>query len=155
MEQVRAAFDIVNQCRRLPVMLETFLGECPHVFKLLSQLNLRSIEDIRKNQYLIIREVEQYMLEYEVFITRRSLSSCTNFAKDNLWSAGRCPSCVSCSRMVQSLGSNSRVRYFFLLPLVPFWVHSAQPRLYDFLRLYLNFPNPPILCSPTFIRARL
>lgn len=27
MEQVRAAFDMVNQCRRLPVMLETFLGE--------------------------------------------------------------------------------------------------------------------------------
>jgi hypothetical protein len=27
MENVRAAFDIVNQCRRLPVMLETFLGE--------------------------------------------------------------------------------------------------------------------------------
>ena len=27
MRQVREAFDIINKCRRLPVMLEVFLGQ--------------------------------------------------------------------------------------------------------------------------------
>ncbi|KAF8059585.1 hypothetical protein FPV67DRAFT_362380 [Lyophyllum atratum] len=47
MNSVRAALDMVNRCRRLPVLLETFL------------------EDVRKNYYLVAREVTQYMSEYE------------------------------------------------------------------------------------------
>ncbi|KAF8133687.1 hypothetical protein EV363DRAFT_1566343 [Boletus edulis] len=47
MRQVREAFDIINKCRRLPVMLEVFL------------------EDLHKSQHLIAREVEDYMNLYE------------------------------------------------------------------------------------------
>ncbi|KAH7925590.1 hypothetical protein BV22DRAFT_1010971 [Leucogyrophana mollusca] len=47
MQQVRAAFDIINKCRRLPVMLEVFL------------------DDMRKCQHLITREVEAHMTLYE------------------------------------------------------------------------------------------
>ncbi|KAN0087485.1 Cullin homology [Tylopilus felleus] len=47
MRQVREAFDIINKCRRLPVMLEVFL------------------EDLHKSQHLIAREVEVYMNLYE------------------------------------------------------------------------------------------
>lgn len=47
MNSVRQALDIVNQCRRLPMMLETFL------------------EDMRKHYYLINREVAGYMEQYE------------------------------------------------------------------------------------------
>ncbi|KAF9220918.1 hypothetical protein BS17DRAFT_713130 [Gyrodon lividus] len=45
--QVRAAFDTINKCRRLPVMLEVFL------------------EDLHKSQYLIVREVGVHMNLYE------------------------------------------------------------------------------------------
>ncbi|KAF8555265.1 hypothetical protein OG21DRAFT_1411185 [Imleria badia] len=47
MRQVREAFDTINKCRRLPVMLEVFL------------------EDLHKNQHLIAREVQVYMDLYE------------------------------------------------------------------------------------------
>ncbi|KAI9573680.1 hypothetical protein HD554DRAFT_2167242 [Boletus coccyginus] len=47
MRRVREAFDIINKCRRLPVMLEVFL------------------EDLHKSQHLIAREVEAYMNLYE------------------------------------------------------------------------------------------
>ncbi|KAG1748586.1 hypothetical protein EDB19DRAFT_2022764 [Suillus lakei] len=48
LNQVRAAFGVVGECRRLPVMMEVFL------------------EDMRKSQHLITREVEAYMTLYEV-----------------------------------------------------------------------------------------
>jgi anaphase-promoting complex subunit 2 len=47
LNQVRAAFGVVSECRRLPVMMEVFL------------------EDMRKSQHLITREVEAYMALYE------------------------------------------------------------------------------------------
>lgn len=47
MRQVRLAFDIINKCRRLPVMMEVFL------------------EDLHKSQHLIAREVNTYMSLYE------------------------------------------------------------------------------------------
>ncbi|KAG1882651.1 hypothetical protein F4604DRAFT_1742039 [Suillus subluteus] len=47
LNQVRAAFGVVSECRRLPVMMEVFL------------------EDMRKSQHLITREVEAYMTLYE------------------------------------------------------------------------------------------
>ncbi|KAG2066301.1 hypothetical protein BDR04DRAFT_1130046 [Suillus decipiens] len=47
LNQVMAAFGVVNECRRLPVMMEGFL------------------EDMRKSQHLITREVEAYMTLYE------------------------------------------------------------------------------------------
>ncbi|KAG1780495.1 hypothetical protein EV702DRAFT_1193970 [Suillus placidus] len=48
LNKVRAAFGVVGECRRLPVMMEVFL------------------EDMRKSQHLITREVEAYMTLYEV-----------------------------------------------------------------------------------------
>ncbi|KAH0831967.1 hypothetical protein J3R83DRAFT_12856 [Lanmaoa asiatica] len=45
--QVREAFDTINKCRRLPVLLEVFL------------------EDLHKSQHLIAHEVEVYMNLYE------------------------------------------------------------------------------------------
>ncbi|KIJ64413.1 hypothetical protein HYDPIDRAFT_175406 [Hydnomerulius pinastri MD-312] len=47
MRQVGMAFDTINKCRRLPVMMEVFL------------------EDLRKSQHLIAREVEVHMNLYE------------------------------------------------------------------------------------------
>ncbi|KAG1742334.1 uncharacterized protein EDB91DRAFT_1128723 [Suillus paluster] len=47
LNQVRVAFGVVGECRRLPVMMEVFL------------------EDMRKSQHLITREVEVYMTLYE------------------------------------------------------------------------------------------
>ncbi|KAF5377908.1 hypothetical protein D9615_006791 [Tricholomella constricta] len=47
MNSVRAALDMVNRCRRLPALLETFL------------------EDMRKNYHLVARDVMQHMEEYE------------------------------------------------------------------------------------------
>ncbi|KII90894.1 hypothetical protein PLICRDRAFT_137424 [Plicaturopsis crispa FD-325 SS-3] len=47
MDNVKAAFAIVNKCRRLPVLLEGFLDQ------------------IRQHHYLITREVLQHMTEYE------------------------------------------------------------------------------------------
>lgn len=47
LNKVRAAFGVVGECRRLPVMMEVFL------------------EDMRKSQHLITREVEAYMTLYE------------------------------------------------------------------------------------------
>ncbi|KAJ6453076.1 hypothetical protein C8R45DRAFT_1056934 [Mycena sanguinolenta] len=44
---VKAAFDLINRSRRLPVMLETFL------------------DDICKQYHLIVRDIEQYLAEYE------------------------------------------------------------------------------------------
>ncbi|KAJ6585555.1 hypothetical protein B0H19DRAFT_424203 [Mycena capillaripes] len=44
---VKAAFDLINRSRRLPVMLETFL------------------DDICNQYYLIIRDIETYLAEYE------------------------------------------------------------------------------------------
>ncbi|KAI6044752.1 hypothetical protein EDC04DRAFT_2932165 [Pisolithus marmoratus] len=46
MRRVRMAFDIINKCRRLPVMMEVFL------------------EDLHKSQHLIAREVESHMNLY-------------------------------------------------------------------------------------------
>ncbi|KAF8625915.1 hypothetical protein AX17_006641 [Amanita inopinata Kibby_2008] len=46
-DSFRAALHIVNRCHRLPALLETFLN------------------DLRKSFYLIEREVQQYMKEYE------------------------------------------------------------------------------------------
>ncbi|KAF7364718.1 Anaphase-promoting complex subunit 2 [Mycena venus] len=44
---VKAAFDLINRSRRLPVMLETFL------------------DDICNQYHLIVRDIEQYLAEYE------------------------------------------------------------------------------------------
>ncbi|KAJ8593951.1 hypothetical protein M405DRAFT_809991 [Rhizopogon salebrosus TDB-379] len=47
LNQVRVAFGVIGECRRLPVMMEVFL------------------EDMRKSQHLITREVDAYMALYE------------------------------------------------------------------------------------------
>ncbi|KAF8489248.1 ubiquitin-protein ligase [Russula emetica] len=45
--EVRSAFDVLMQCRMLPMLLESF------------------VEDMRRNQYLITNDVERYIAEYE------------------------------------------------------------------------------------------
>ncbi|KAG5644323.1 hypothetical protein DXG03_008681 [Asterophora parasitica] len=47
MGSVRSALDMVNRCRRLPALLETFL------------------EDMRQSYHLVARDVDQHMQEYE------------------------------------------------------------------------------------------
>lgn len=67
MPTVRAAMDMVNQCRRLPVMLETFLGAHIILFQVASvRLSTNHSEDMRKNYYLINREVSEHLAQYEV-----------------------------------------------------------------------------------------
>ncbi|KAF8157822.1 hypothetical protein B0H34DRAFT_656905 [Crassisporium funariophilum] len=46
--KARIAFKVVNDCRRLPALLETFL------------------EDMRKNFYLVESEIREYMARYEI-----------------------------------------------------------------------------------------
>ncbi|KAK0499999.1 hypothetical protein EDD18DRAFT_1147982 [Armillaria luteobubalina] len=57
MELVKHAFDLVSQCRRLPVMLEAFL------------------DDVRQHFYLIKRDVDQYMAQYEASLDPEIISS--------------------------------------------------------------------------------
>lgn len=65
MDNVKAAFAIVNKCRRLPVLLEGFLGERMNTL-LNGSLIYISSDQIRQHHYLITREVLQHMTEYEV-----------------------------------------------------------------------------------------
>ncbi|KAI0269951.1 ubiquitin-protein ligase [Gloeopeniophorella convolvens] len=46
-QEVRGAFDVLMQCRMLPMLLESF------------------VENMRQNQHLITSDVEKYMAEYE------------------------------------------------------------------------------------------
>jgi hypothetical protein len=62
---VKAAFDLINRSRRLPVMLETFLGSCPAFLQWLKLLTGVS-DEICKQYHLITRDIEQYLAEYEV-----------------------------------------------------------------------------------------
>jgi anaphase-promoting complex subunit 2 len=45
--EVRSAFDVLMQCRMLPMLLESF------------------VEDMRRNQHLITNDVMRYMAEYD------------------------------------------------------------------------------------------
>jgi anaphase-promoting complex subunit 2 len=61
--EVRNAFDVLMQCRMLPMLLESFVGTC------CDQSFIRCItrtEDMRRNQHLITNDVVRYMTEYEV-----------------------------------------------------------------------------------------
>ena len=68
LSSVRAAFSIVHQCRRLPVLLETFLGSFPcllHVSVQLTWLNVRA-DDVKSSFHMIEYEIGEYMARYEV-----------------------------------------------------------------------------------------
>ncbi|KAG7451564.1 uncharacterized protein BT62DRAFT_883756 [Guyanagaster necrorhizus] len=56
MELVKYAFDLVSQCRRLPAMLEAYL------------------DDVRQYFYLIKRDVDQYMEQYETSLDPEIIS---------------------------------------------------------------------------------
>jgi hypothetical protein len=75
MEQVRAAFDMVNQSRKLPMMLDVFLGsDAGLIFSILSLPTLIVSDDMRKQFFLIQREVVAFMAQYEVgklYLTKR------------------------------------------------------------------------------------
>ncbi len=63
--EVRSAFDVLMQCRMLPMLLESFVG----VFSLYSfrrkDVNYM-LEDMRRNQHLITNDVMRYMAQYDV-----------------------------------------------------------------------------------------
>ena len=68
LSSVRAAFLIVHQCRRLPVLLETFLGSFPCLLDLgvqLTWLNVRA-DDVKLSFHMIEYEIGEYMAWYEV-----------------------------------------------------------------------------------------
>jgi hypothetical protein len=62
---VRAAFAIVHQCRRLPVLLETFLGSFPLFVGCGSWLNVCA-DGVRSSFHMIEYEIGEYMARYEV-----------------------------------------------------------------------------------------
>jgi anaphase-promoting complex subunit 2 len=75
--EVRSAFDVLMQCRMLPMLLESFVGASLFNGTIaVPESPTQSPEDMRRNQYLITNDVERYMAEYEVryappFFTRQ------------------------------------------------------------------------------------
>lgn len=69
MQQVRAAFDQLSQRKMLPALLDEFLGELPGPITLIdghSYSVARESEDIRSHFPLVLKDVEEFMREYEV-----------------------------------------------------------------------------------------
>ena len=65
--EVRSAFDVLMQCRMLPMLLESFVGVSLFNGTIaVPEYPTQSPEDMRRNQYLITNDVERYMAEYEV-----------------------------------------------------------------------------------------
>jgi hypothetical protein len=58
------AFSIVNQCRRLPALLENFLGASSYDFG--SIVVLIFTDDVRNNFFLIEEEINEYMARFDV-----------------------------------------------------------------------------------------
>ncbi|KAI0045093.1 ubiquitin-protein ligase [Auriscalpium vulgare] len=56
-QKIRTAFDVLMQCRMLPMLLESF------------------VEDMRKRQHLITRDVEEYMAQYEATNSPSTIAS--------------------------------------------------------------------------------
>jgi hypothetical protein len=65
--EVRSAFDVLMQCRMLPMLLESFVGASLFNGTIaVPEPPTQPPEDMRRNQYLITNDVERYMAEYEV-----------------------------------------------------------------------------------------
>ena len=105
MKSVRATPEMVNQCRRLPVLLETFLGAC---FRY-NTCSERTAEDTRERYILINRQVTTYMALHRnnsgAVVRSSSLSS-----EDHKGSARHIKPCFSTGRMVHGLGTSPTVR---------------------------------------------
>ncbi|KAG6917758.1 hypothetical protein DXG01_001163 [Tephrocybe rancida] len=66
MNTVRAALSTVNNCRRLPALLENFLGTVTYLLPL--AWPHCSPEDLRKSYHLVAADVTQYLQEYETHL---------------------------------------------------------------------------------------
>ena len=62
---VKSAFDVLMQCRMLPMLLESFVGTFVRT-ECVSSARTTASEDMRRHQYLITNDVMRYMEEYEV-----------------------------------------------------------------------------------------
>ena len=58
----------MHQCRRLPVLLETFLGLFPCLLDVSVQLTWLNIlaDDVKSSFHMIEYEIGEYMARYEV-----------------------------------------------------------------------------------------
>jgi len=57
------AFSVVNQCRRLPALLENFLGDSFHWRVFFGSI---FADDVRNNFFLVEEEINEYMCRYDV-----------------------------------------------------------------------------------------
>ncbi len=63
-ERVRPAFDQVSSCRKLPSLLESFLGECHNSVP--TSFRDPVTEEMRGKFYLVEADINHYMNAYEV-----------------------------------------------------------------------------------------
>jgi hypothetical protein len=70
-EEVRAALDIVNQSRRLPALLEVYLGLYIDINTLVSLLNILLLEQVRQKFWLVQNDIKNCMDEYQVRISEK------------------------------------------------------------------------------------
>ena len=63
--EVRSAFDVLMQCRMLPMLLESFVGT-PFPFPACPGARATPSEDMRRHQHLITNDVTRFLAEYEV-----------------------------------------------------------------------------------------
>lgn len=164
--EVRSAFDVLMQCRMLPMLLESFVGaslfnDTTAVPKTLTQL----LEEMRRNQYLITNDVERYMAEYEVryapppfFFTRQQE------LRLRLLQASGDPDVIG--RLVLLLAEwyfawapggeyVSSVRTHVVTLFHPVKSQSVQVRSHHLVRLHRQFPHASILRPTGYLSRRI
>ena len=66
LSEARLAFNHINQCRRLPALLETFLSKFYKKIILYILSSWKYEDGLRSNFHLIASEIKEYMDHYEV-----------------------------------------------------------------------------------------
>lgn len=66
------AFTVISQCRRLPVLLENFLGRRLSGLRFL--ISFKSLDDVKQNFVLIEKEIGDHMARHQV---RSTFTRCT------------------------------------------------------------------------------
>jgi len=72
-QEVRVAFEVLGNARRLAAIFEAFIGAlgCGH-FGAWRKLTHDAAEDMRTQQHLITHDVNVHMSRYEVYTSRRT-----------------------------------------------------------------------------------
>lgn len=72
-QEVRAAFEVLGNARRLAAIFEAFIGAlgCGH-FDAWRKLTHDIAEDMRTQQHLVTHDVNVHMSRYEVYTSRRT-----------------------------------------------------------------------------------